>query len=106
MIHRTYAKLLRHHSSGHALYHPVTTEEIRPGSLGFFDDIGGWHSLSYDVKCVEWPVQPFKGDLRILTHEPYAVEELTSEGKENISATLGLSGGYMIYYIEIGLNRL
>jgi len=87
------------------VYSPVPTEQIRPGSLGFFDGFGGWHSLSYDVKSVEWPVRPFEGDLQIVTHEPYGVQDLTSEGIENLTVGLGLSGRYIhIYYPEMELS--
>jgi hypothetical protein len=45
-VHHTYARLLSQHSLGHALYHPVTADNLRPGSIGFFDDNGHWCSLA------------------------------------------------------------
>lgn len=96
MIHRTYTKLLQHHSSGHALYSPVPAEQIRPGSLGYFDGMGCWHSLAHDIKSVAWPVRSFDGELRVLSHEPYGVDVIASEGIENFKASIGVSGTYTI----------
>ena len=92
MTHYIYAKALKNYSSGHALYHPVPAEQIRPGSLGTFDEDGNWQSLAYDVKSVEWPIPLFAGHLQTETEPAYTVDELRAEIKGKLGASLGVNG--------------
>lgn len=42
---RVYAKLLSNHPYGWALYKKVTTQDMQPGSCGYFDSDGDWHTI-------------------------------------------------------------
>ncbi|KAK4078310.1 uncharacterized protein Triagg1_3326 [Trichoderma aggressivum f. europaeum] len=42
---RVYAKLLSNHPYGWALYKKVTTQDMHPGSCGYFDSDGDWHTI-------------------------------------------------------------
>jgi hypothetical protein len=43
-----YATALRHHSNGYALYHPWTSGTLKPGSIGYFNDIGDWCPMKFE----------------------------------------------------------
>jgi len=48
--HKKFAKLLKHHAHGFALYHPVPAMEMKVGSLGMFDDNGHWFEIYPDLR--------------------------------------------------------
>jgi hypothetical protein len=63
--HQTYARVLRWHSFGHALYHPVPAADLRPGSVGFFDENGRWCKLIPTGQWVDFPdIIPGPGDIK------------------------------------------
>jgi hypothetical protein len=37
-----YADTFEHSSKGHGLFHPCSTEILKLGAIGFFDDVGKW----------------------------------------------------------------
>ena len=37
---------MKHHPHGYAIYEPVSSADLRPGSCGFFDDSGGWTTIA------------------------------------------------------------
>ena len=37
---------MQHHPHGYAVYEPVSSTDLRPGSCGFFDDSGGWTTIA------------------------------------------------------------
>jgi|SRR5271155_4429483 len=40
-----YNKHMRQHHHGYALYKPVSSDLMRPGSCGYFDDSGSWNPI-------------------------------------------------------------
>lgn len=44
-LHLKYAEQMAHHPFGHALYHPKSVQEIRPGLCGYFDRLGQWQPI-------------------------------------------------------------
>ena len=44
-IQREYSRLLSSHGYGHALYEPVSSEELKPGFCGFFNSDKVWNPL-------------------------------------------------------------
>lgn len=44
---RVYVEQMRHHPYGLALFHPVSTNTIQPGSVGFFNDLGFWNPIAH-----------------------------------------------------------
>ena len=40
-----YAEQMRHHPSAYATYEPVSSDDLRPGSCGYFDDSGEWTTI-------------------------------------------------------------
>lgn len=60
--HKKFAKLLRHHSHGFALYHPVPAIEMKVGSLGMFDDNGHWFEIYPDIRSASLS-RPYGGPL-------------------------------------------
>lgn len=41
-----YVEQMQHHPHGYAIYEPVSSTDLRPGSCGFFDDSGGWTTIA------------------------------------------------------------
>ena len=41
-----YTSRLAIHPYGHALYHPASNKELRPGSVGFFNAVGLWNPIA------------------------------------------------------------
>ncbi|KAL6717761.1 hypothetical protein ACLMJK_003846 [Lecanora helva] len=41
-----YTKSLAVHPYGHALYHPASAKDLRPGSVGFFNAAGLWNPIA------------------------------------------------------------
>ena len=71
----TYTKRLAVHPYGHALYHPTSTKELRPGSVGFFNTEGLWNLVAH----LEDPESLAKHKLRSPT------QSLTAAKLESIS---------------------
>ena len=46
-LERVYVEQMRHHPYGFALFHPASTSALQPGSVGFFDELGFWHSIAH-----------------------------------------------------------
>ena len=42
-----YTKGLAAHPYGRALYHPASTKELRPGTVGFFNAEGLWNPIAH-----------------------------------------------------------
>ena len=42
---RRYARSLANHGYGHALYEPVSVQELSPGSCGYLNDEGAWNPI-------------------------------------------------------------
>ena len=42
-----YTERMKIHPFGLALYHPVSSRELRPGCVGFFDSLGGWTPIAH-----------------------------------------------------------
>lgn len=40
-----YNKQFKNAHEGHALYRPISSQEIRPGACGFFDSQGDWNPI-------------------------------------------------------------
>jgi hypothetical protein len=83
--HKTFARLLKWHGIGHALYSPVTADRVRPGTIGYFDN-GSWNAL---------PVAPFdSSEIRLVTEGPRGRSPMTSQSIQKYGATLNLSFEY------------
>ena len=41
-----YTEQMRHHSHGYALYEPVSSLDLKPGSCGYFDENGKWATIT------------------------------------------------------------
>ncbi len=46
-----YAYQMKGHSYGYALFHPVSIRDLRPGSFGFFDDLGTWNPIAHILRA-------------------------------------------------------
>lgn len=86
--HEEYAYLLRWHSLGHALYRPVLSTEVKPGSVGFFNDHGRWKTLVKDIANAEFPITSFQGDLAIEKLTPIRQVMICSKKVQNYAAGL------------------
>lgn len=42
-----YAEIMDDHPFGVALYRPLPTSILRPGSLGYFDEFGAWNLIAH-----------------------------------------------------------
>lgn len=83
-VHHTYARLLSWHSVGHALYHPVTSDDLRPGSIGFFDDNGYWCSLPNQQEMIVAYFGPPKTN-------PLGTQLLASQNMGDLKLDVGVS---------------
>lgn len=45
--HKQYAAQMKDHSFGLALYHPVSTRVLRPGSVGYWNSDGIWQPVAF-----------------------------------------------------------
>jgi hypothetical protein len=41
-----YAEQMKHHPQGYALYEPISTNLLKPGACGYFDDFGNWNKIA------------------------------------------------------------
>ena len=41
-----YVEQMQHHPHGYAIYEPISSTVLRPGSCGFFDESGGWTTVA------------------------------------------------------------
>ena len=53
-----YAEIMENHPFGVALYRPLPTSILKPGSLGYFDEFGGWNLIAH---LAEGPALHAKG---------------------------------------------
>ena len=37
---------MKHHPYGYALFHPVSNKVLKPGSVGFLDELGFWNPIA------------------------------------------------------------
>jgi len=44
---KKYAEIMGNHPFGVALYRPLPTSILRPGSLGYFDEFGSWNPIAH-----------------------------------------------------------
>ena len=44
---KQYAEIMGNHPFGVALYRPLPTSILRPGSLGYFDEFGSWNLIAH-----------------------------------------------------------
>lgn len=51
-LNEVYARQLRNHPEGHALYFKVPGSSIKPGSCGYFNQSGHWRNI-VDIANVE-----------------------------------------------------
>lgn len=75
-----YARLLRPHARGYALYFPVPEREVQPGALGFFDDKGRWQTLLSNVQNAEFPFSGPPPDVRSRKSAPLNHPVMYSQG--------------------------
>ena len=60
--HEVFPTLLKYHSRGFALYHPIPADDIQVGSLGMFDENGRWHRIYSDIRYSDL-TDPYNGPL-------------------------------------------
>ena len=41
-----YSNHMKHHPYGYALFHPVSNGVMRPGSVGYLDELGFWNPIA------------------------------------------------------------
>ena len=41
-----YANQMKHHPYGYALFHPVSNRILKPGSVGYLDELGFWNPIA------------------------------------------------------------
>jgi hypothetical protein len=84
-VNKIYADLLSHHPFGHALYFPINSEDIRPGSVGFFDHHGHWHILR---ERTGFPLEPSMDDVRFGREECVQIPVFQSHSLQKFEVTL------------------
>ena len=45
-LHQMYGDQMRDHPYGYALYNPTSSAVLKPGAVGYFDDLGYWNPLA------------------------------------------------------------
>ena len=53
---KQYAEIMGNHPFGVALYRPLPTSILRPGSLGYFDEFGSWNLIAHLAE-LEGPIE-------------------------------------------------
>jgi len=89
-LHETYQQLLKQNSIGLALYWPVDSRVLFPGSIGYFNHTGEWHKLDIDTSSPEYP---FDRDLNLTSEDttPYSVGIIKSSNVQSIEFDMGVS---------------
>jgi hypothetical protein len=101
---KVYAKNMQHHPYGYALYKPMSSTILKPGSCGYFDSLGAWNPIANldDVQSLQkYGLQPPKERLEKAPPE----ENITWGPKVSQNVTeqrMDLSGGarYANLYLE------
>lgn len=101
-VHEVYAHLMKRHSRGYALYHPVYTGEIAVGMLGYFDENGFWKMLIQDVTTTSYltssssmiVIEPYGGTMETREDSPAKVSRLLSVNLEEKTFKGGLNIEY------------
>lgn len=101
MIAKTYARLLKWHGMGHALWDPADSTQIPLGSIGFFDSKGRWNLLFDSFRDVPDAPKPFTEGFKVLPLDSGLSGDFTSN---NFEAS-HLSFGGAFEYVQ-GSNRL
>jgi hypothetical protein len=77
-VFRTYGDLLKWHNKGHAIWEPLLADEIKVGSVGYFNSHGRWESLFDSVKDTPCTTN-FAKDIKLVTTEAEKLREFPSE---------------------------
>ena len=94
-LHKSFSTLLKHHSRGFALYHPVPRAKLAVGSLGKFDDDGRWHVIYNDIRLANVS-EPYNGSLALDTIDDGKCDIFTSRSASSLSTTLGVTVEYYL----------
>ena len=90
-IYKIYAQLLKWHNKGHALWEPVRSDRIRPGSVGYFDRKGRWETVLQNVQDVPSPMEPFTKDIKCVEENTDTSRDFISKSFEGIDLNLGIA---------------
>jgi hypothetical protein len=64
-LHIRYAEAFEELSLGHAILHPCSTDTLRPGVCGYFDDDGDWKSI-VDIPRLVDDINKMPKDLKFI----------------------------------------
>jgi hypothetical protein len=90
-IHRSYARLLKFHGKGHALFEPVLNGKLKPGNVGYFEEDGSWELLFPDVRDVKVPMETFIGEINPVRGSVEDSRVFTSENIQNVVIQAGVA---------------
>lgn len=89
-LHKSFANLLKYHSRGHALYHPIPMSEVQIGSLGMFDDNGHWYRIYEDIRFTNL-AESYDGPLESKEREAGKGGVFASLSARSLETTFGVS---------------
>jgi hypothetical protein len=89
-VYRTYAKLLKWHKKGHALWEPVLSPRIQLGSVGYFDEKGRWEEVFRHITAAP-PGLQFTKEFGNVVESTDDRREFRSKSFENVDINLGVS---------------
>ena len=85
-----YVDQMKHHPYGYALYHPVSTRDMRPGSVGFFDSLGVWNPIAHLEDSESLTRSGLRFPTRSLTvARTERIKEWTPKVSANVTETAG-----------------
>lgn len=89
-VYETYAKVLKWHNKGLAIWEPLRVDEIKLGNVGYFDSHGRWEPVFEDIKDSSH-TKPFEKDIKIVTTETERARDFTSEHMHVVNLDAGLA---------------
>jgi hypothetical protein len=102
-----YNKHMRQHNHGYALYKPVSSDLMRPGSCGYFDDSGSWNpilDLNDGKSLQKHGLCPPKGLNLAPVEDNISWGPKTSQGVTEQKIDVSLGVGAAITGLPISLN--
>ena len=81
---------MTNHPYGHALYHPVSTRDLRPGSVGFFNAMGVWNPIAHLEDSESLTRHGLRFPTQSLTAaRPERISKWTPKVSEHVSQKIG-----------------
>jgi hypothetical protein len=101
-VHILFQRLLSRNSFGNALYWPIDSTKIFPGSVGYFNENGQWKKL--DIKINPDGRTSSEGNIAAEDSGTYACGVITSSNVLNIDFDTSASAEYLLVE-EVNLTR-